>query len=693
MQIDHAGFAGPPYADADRLVAEALAAALRPAPPVDLVKWTEKNIIFGANEPFPGPYSFDDFPFFRRLMDVMSPEHPARVIAIRKSAQIGGTVLGDSFLLGLLDLSPALSMCVQPTLPQGRAWVNNKIKPKLRNSPGLQRILSFDNPKDAKATELMFERIDARGGVIVTGANSAASLSQHTVKYQLQDDLAKWQNNEAGDPETQADSRSQAYEDAKIVKVSTPMEVGNCRITAAFDKGCQEHYHVPCPHCHTLQPLEWAWMQRNIDAALDDGKPAHEGAFFTCQGCEQPIEERHRGWMVDPANGADWVPHNPAAPTSFYSVHIWAAYAKLTSWQRIAEAYATARGDQAKERAFMNDTAGLPVKVSGEAPDCQALKERGDANPIARRGRVAPGHYFLFAGVDVQENRVEVGVWAFGPNLRRQPVDHIVIAGSIAGNDSADVMAQLDKVLLQSWPDFWGKPMQIRQLAIDVGYERQKVLDWVKRHPPSRVAPVVGARSDNAPAIGMAQTRQTAPDGRRVSAERIVYEVGGGALKAYLYGDLRKGDPLARGHVALGQGFALDWYEQLTAEVRSEVENKRGHKQWQWTRLKGRRNEVLDVAVYAHWAAELSGWKRTTDDAWAAVAQAMDGPADRAQSELFDESLPGEARALAQALTQPAAAPAAGGSAPAGPPPAAAQPSDRATGAAGGGNSIWERFR
>jgi phage terminase large subunit GpA-like protein len=692
MLYDHAGFTSPPFADAETLVAGVLAGALRPAAAVDLVAWTERSIIFGQDEPMPGRYSFEQFPFFRPIMEALSPEDPTRVVTFKKSAQIGGTVLADSFLLGWLDLAPAQLMCVHPTLPQAKKWVFGKVKPKVRNSPVLQQVISFDNPKDAKVTELLFERLDGRGSVMATGANSSASLSQHTIKAQVQDDLSKWENNDAGDPETQADSRSKAYEDAKILKVSTPLEEGSCKISRAFHRGTQEHWHVPCPHCQTLQPLEWAFMQRNIDAALDEGRPAQEGAFFTCQGCEAPIGEKHRAWMVDPANGATMVPHNLNPAPGERSFYIWAAYAPLESWGRIASAYATARGDQAKERTFLNDGVGLTYKIAGEAPDYHALMERGESNPIARRSHLAPGHYFLFAGVDVQENRVEVGLWAFGPNLRRQPVDHIIIAGSIAGAEGDDVMAQLDKLLLQSWPDFWGKPIQIRQLAIDVGYERQKVLDWVKRHPPSRVAPVVGARSDHAPAIGMAQTRQTAPNGKRIAAERIVYEVGGGALKAYLYGDLRKGDPLARGHVALGKGFSLDWYEQLTSEVRSEVENKRGHRQYQWVRLKGRRNEVLDCAVYAHWAAEMMGWKRTTDDAWAAIAQAMDGPADKAQAELFDESLPGEARALAQALTQPAPAFAAGGSAPAGPAPAAGGSSDRTQPAAGAG-SIFERYR
>ncbi|WP_310498301.1 terminase gpA endonuclease subunit [Sandarakinorhabdus sp.] len=647
MLHEAASFRHPPYADADALVADAIAAALRPPPPVDLVAWTSRNIIFGQNDPFPGPYDFDKFPFFRRLLAVCGPEDPARTITFRKSAQIGGTVVGDAFLLGLLDLSPALSMCVHPTLPQGRAWVNNKVKTKVRASVGLQAILSFDNPKDAKATELLFERIDARGGVIVTGANSAASLSQHTVKYQHQDDLSKWQNNDAGDPETQADSRSQAFEDAKVLKTGTPMEQGNCRVTSAFEAGSQEHYHVPCPHCGHVQALEWPNLQANIDAALAADTPATDGAFFTCasgNGCV--IEEKHRSWMVDPANGAAWVAHNTAAPATRLSFHLWTVYAPLMSWSRVAEAYVTAKGDQAKDRAFLNDVCGIAVQTAGEAPDYNVLHERGSAAGIDR-ARVAPGYYYLFAGADVQANRVEIGIWAFGPDLRRHPVDHIVIAGSIAGAEEADVKAELDKLMARSWPDAWGKPVTLTALAIDVGYERQKVLDWVKRHPPSRVTPVVGSKNDHAAVIGAVQTKETLAGGKRRRAERIVYEVGAAQLKAFLYGDLRKTDPMTRAAVALVRGFSLDWYEQLTAEVRLEVEDKRHRKAWRWDVLKGRRNEVLDCAVYAHWLAELRGWKRITAEQWQTVAANMDGPGRDTQGALFSDALPDQVAAAA----------------------------------------------
>lgn len=618
------------FRDAGELVAGVIAEALTPPPPVDLIAWTETHIVFGPNDPFPGPYSFERFPFFRRILTCLGPEHPARVVALRKSAQIGGTILGDAFLLGWLDLVPTQLMCVHPTLATARAWVNNKIKPAVRNSPGLQAILNFDGSnRDVKATELLFERIDARGGVIVTGSNSAASLSQHSVKAQLQDDLAKWETNDAGDPETQADSRSQAFEDAKIFKVSTPMVEGQCRINAAFLAGTQEWYHVPCPHCGHLHPLEWPNMQANIDAA-----GGATGAFFNCPVCGGIIEERHRAWMIDPANGAAWVAHNPAG--AWPSFHLWSAYAPLMSWQRIAEAYLSARGDPSREQTFLNDVAGLPYRQAGAAPDWEALHARGEDpdNPF-RRGRIAAGYYLLFAGADVQQNRIEIGVWAFGPDLRRQPVDHLVIDGSIADEATKQALERLLRG--HSWPDACGNARTIEHLFIDCGYEREHVLDFCTRLPANLVTPIVGATSDNAPVFGSPQKQSRTLNGRTARDRRLVFQVGGGAVKSYIYADLKKLNPEERGFIALSRGFPADWYEQLASERRVPTRGRNGFVLHRWQLTPGKRNEVLDVAVYAYAAAERHGWKRLSPAQWAQLAADRDRMPDA--RELFTPDL------------------------------------------------------
>ena len=44
---------------AARVVAGALAAALRPPPPPDITRWCEENIVFDERSPMPGPFSIE----------------------------------------------------------------------------------------------------------------------------------------------------------------------------------------------------------------------------------------------------------------------------------------------------------------------------------------------------------------------------------------------------------------------------------------------------------------------------------------------------------------------------------------------------------------------------------------------------------------------------------------------------------
>src|SRR5690606_33120276 len=109
----------------------------------------------------------------------------------------------------------------------------------------------------------------------------------------VQDDLAKWEMNAAGDPETQADSRSQAHEFAKIFKISTPLVEPGCRITKAFEQGSQEKLYLPCPHCGHSQTLEW----ENFLANLDEEHPERSHFLCVAPDCGGVIEDWHRPSM------------------------------------------------------------------------------------------------------------------------------------------------------------------------------------------------------------------------------------------------------------------------------------------------------------------------------------------------------------------------------------------------------------
>ncbi len=72
---------------------------------------------------------------------------------------------------------------------------------------------------------------------------------------------------------------------------------------------------------------------------------------------------------------------------------------------------------------------------TGEAPDWQRLYERREPWRI---GTVPSGGLFLTAGADIQKDRIEVSIWAWGRGLASWLVDHIVIPG---GPDSAEAWA------------------------------------------------------------------------------------------------------------------------------------------------------------------------------------------------------------------------------------------------------------
>jgi hypothetical protein len=48
-------------------------------------EWTEKNVMMG--KPFPGPFRYDKTPYTREIIDCVAPDHPAKIIAVKKRSK------------------------------------------------------------------------------------------------------------------------------------------------------------------------------------------------------------------------------------------------------------------------------------------------------------------------------------------------------------------------------------------------------------------------------------------------------------------------------------------------------------------------------------------------------------------------------------------------------------------------------
>jgi phage terminase large subunit GpA-like protein len=177
-----------------------MAAAWAPPPPIDYLAWAENNVAFGLGEPFPGPYSRANFPYLDGILQALSPDDPCRYVTFTGSAQCSKTTLSNIFALGSITMGRGTTLVCHPTIDNALRWSKIKLQPMMRSIPEVQKHFP-QRPRDTSDQLLYKERADGLATLLITGANSPASLSQVTVNFQVQDDLSKWENNTAGDPE------------------------------------------------------------------------------------------------------------------------------------------------------------------------------------------------------------------------------------------------------------------------------------------------------------------------------------------------------------------------------------------------------------------------------------------------------------------------------------------------------------
>lgn len=662
------GFLAP----AEAVVADALRIAMTPPLPPNITRWCEENIVFDERSPFPGPFNAQRFPFLREIHEVLSPEHPSREVTLRGSAQWGKTAgVINPTIAAWHEYGPLDSLVVHPTQNAAMDWIDTKWLPLRRQAPGLRRIFGDGRGTgDNKDTKFNQETLARNGTLKVASAGSPADLTGTTRRLVVLDDLSKYEMTAMGDPEALAVSRASAFEDAKILRVSTSMLKGSCRITMAFSRSDQRHYHVPCPHCGNMAPLVWD----NFKASIVPERLA--AAHFTCEACGCAIEHGDKERIV--AAGR-WVAANPRGDHPGF--HLWRAYVPNRDWASIAQEYAQVMGwtriegnvetesgaalsvESRTEQTFWNDVLGLPFEQATAGPDWEALRDRAenaDPGQVLPRAVVPATGVLLCAGVDCQDDRIEVTIVAFGRNRRRWVVDHIVIPHHIGDEEGRRA---LDALLKATWRTSLGLRLPLDMLAIDSSTYTDDAWTFGKRHPWSRVILVKGSSSANGPVM-LPQKFLRRNDGQALRRQKRAFMLNVSQLKGDFYGWLRKDDPEGRGYVQFARGLGDEYFRQISSEVRVLRRSRTGVMTSAWELVEpARRNEALDTMIYAEAAARRKGWASMTDDQWDQLAAVRGAAPAEDQGDLFDAAAERPAE-VAEASAQAGKVPPAGATAP-----------------------------
>lgn len=588
------------YVDPIALVGGALAQGLAPDPDYRVSEWAaDYRVVAGASS-LPGKWSNDVAPYGIEIADLMSPSVPDQYVAVMKCAQAGVSEIAINAMLSWIDLAPGPIQYIQASDDAADGFLKEKLAPAMEASKRVARKIAAATGKDRSTDR---RKVFPGGFLLLSTASSANSFRQHSVRYQVRDDVDQYPEDVdgQGDALKLADSRTIAYPlNKKVMDISSPTVGGSSRIEAKFKAGDQRYYRVPCPHCGHFQRLVWDRL------SWQDGRP--ETAAYKCIGCDRMIPHTAKRQML---RRGVWVPEAPGAP--YKSYHISSLYSPFVSWADMAAEFLSVKDNPLELMAFINTKLGEVWVTSGEAPDWQKLRDRAEEY---EPGTVPCGAVVLTAGADVQQDRIEVSVWGWGRDRRRWLVDHVVLVG-----DTADegVWSDLDALLVRRWPTWAGSTLSIDLLAIDSGYRTQIVYEWARRH--ASVMAIKGARASMAPPVGVPTDQDVTWRGKRIKAGVRLWPVGTWALKAELYARLSLapmtigGYPTGYVHMPL---LSDEYYRQLTGERLVTPTRGKRRGQAHWVPVHGR-VEALDCAVYARAAAMRLGVDRLDEVQWSAL--------------------------------------------------------------------------
>lgn len=565
-------------------VAENLLAGLRPPPEMTISQWAEKyRILAGTASSEPGRWSNARTPYLVEIMDELSPQSSATDVVFMKGSQIGGTEVLINTALYYIKHCPSPIGQFQTTEQTAKRFLKQRENPAF-TAMGMNDLFYGD--------EMYIKEFP--GGILTTGwSNSPSNFRSAPFCISLCDEISEWPDDcgGQGDPCELARRRTTNFPRRKLFWNSTPGIEGECRITKMFELGDQRHYQVPCPHCGELHKWEWGNVVWDCDS---NGKALPQTVRMRCPHCGEEYGEYHKTELM--ALG-QWVAENPDG--EYPSFHINALYSPLGwySWANAVSDFVKAKGDVNKMKSFTNNVLGEPWSLDGgKVIDPNGLMSRCEEY----EAEVPDGAVVLTAGVDVQDDRIEVEIVGWGKGLENWGITNRILIGNPSEQGVWDA---LDSILMASYRNSLNENLYVAATLIDSGgHHTDDVYRYTAKRKRRNVFACVGK-------AGLARPLVTRPQKTKKS---LVYNaslvnVGVDIAKDQFYDWISIENP-GPGYChfpAKPDEYNQEYFAQLTAEKRFK-KWVRGSQVWAYKKLRPR-NEALDKRNYARGALNIVG--------------------------------------------------------------------------------------
>lgn len=556
-----------------------------PPPKWTVSQWADaKRILSSEASAEPGRWKTSRSEFQRGIMDALSDPLIEKVVCM-KSSQIGWTEILNNTIGYYIDYDPCPMLMLQPTEDMAEAWSEDRFSPMVRDTPAISaKIQNKVRSTKSKKLHKMF-----RGGhLAIVGVNAPSKLASRPIRVVLADEVDRYpaSSGKEGDPLLLAERRTETFWNRKILLGGTPVWKDQSRTEQEFQLSDQRYYYIPCPHCGEAHTLQWSNVRWGPDSpAKGDTKKA----LWICPHCDGYYTDAQKNAAVRHGN---WKAHAPFRGTAGF--HIWAGY---SPWRPIADrvkAFLEAKKDPEQMKVFVNTILGETWDGGGEDITVEDLMNRPrfeqETHDVPRQGLI------LTAGVDVQPDRLEIEVVAWGAGEQSWSIDYHIIYGDpdTPEEQAGSPWSELTGYLRKLWRHELGVEIGITRTCIDSGgHNTQAVYGYAKRHKFSGVFAIKGRGGAGLPVIGAPNRRRSGKVKRPVD----VFIVGVDNAKMTLRNRLKLDSPGA-GYCHFPASREAEWFRQLVAE-KLMTRYVKGFAVREWQKSNGVRNEALDCRVYA----------------------------------------------------------------------------------------------
>ncbi|MDC7125763.1 MAG: phage terminase large subunit family protein [Spirochaetales bacterium] len=578
-----------------------------------LTDWAEENRTLKEGK-YQGPYSYDLAPYLREIADNLSAASEVSETAVKKATRMGATVgLHENWIGYTIDEDPSEMAYITSSDDLAGAQMDLRVNSLINSSGIADKIGNVEKRKGEKTSGDKVTQKAFPGGYLMAGGPKAPFIKrQFGFKKIATDEVDEFPDDidKNGDPIGLIRGRVKGYgDDYKILWASSPKLKHNSKINRLYKEGDQRKYYVPCKHCGHKQPMKWGKkgergglkFEHDEDNRLiyRNGKPA---VWYECENCGGHwVEEDKELFLSDKTMGgfaaengktvyAEWRPTAVPRRKNMRSYFLPGFYSLMSTWETAVLEFLELKSNgfpRAEFQVWVNCFLAETFEDSGEKPKIETLltQER-----TYHKGSLPLNDKPLFVtlGADVQDDRIECEIVAWGRDKESWSIDYKIIPGNTG--DTEDACWNALRSIITS--KYCG--MQPVLTGIDAGHKTDIVYEFCDRFE-SGVHPVMGSdkvRKSCEYIKTFAVQSHTTP--------RI--DINTDLLKQEIYRYLSKGQfesgKFPHGYCHFPVEYERKYFNMLTAEERITVRDQYGHINYKWDAGK-RRNEALDCRVYA----------------------------------------------------------------------------------------------